>query len=742
MGVSRSASVVIAYAMKAYNWDFKTAMQHVKEKRTCIKPNTSFVSQLETYQGILDAMKNKEKLQRSKSETNLKSPGDTSERSLPPGSQPTPLLQALSRSALLSTTMSGQDLHQLGDRPKSWSPDNTRAKEILSDKIFPFRSLENLPKGDTLRRHKSLLKLLQKDLVRNVLLPCDNGESYSVSPNQIRHLPGDAERTTATVKQMVNEFESNAKDTRKKLVLNLVAPNDDENSKLSSPVAEEDLASTTTKPTPPMLRAVLVKKEIWDPGEKPPNKVVMVSYPHDNNACDLKFSVNDNIENRTMWTSSTVLQSEDGPNRDAVPFSNNIEVPDKPKDGDPFSNQLDRVFDREERKQQRISTVVPLPQPTPILLSENTNLPSRECPSRQSSWGSYDSAVVLGYQSETRESPSRHSSLGSGDTRTLPSRNSSWGSYDMRFGFPVYYMNEKGEKILHDDSTKKSESPPTFVVEAVNLALVQDNVSSATSSEIDIVNAKSGNFNSCNNRLSVSAPERCSLGSLPQECSLSRSASVGKTDKDSNVIIKAQCHSVKDHKVFRENVGKDSNAIFNKRAEDSIESDHNAGLVRSLKKEFEAKTNHLEIAQNGSSKSKSLPSSPHSVHVEKDRHDLRFIGSDTTREDFSFKKLIGKFEAKENQESLRPQSKAQRFSCIEVSSEKNNPIRVLQTSLISCYEKSLDQTKRPPVAPVVKNPSPNVVVATVITKATMKQQQFGKTHPLARINIKPLYNTM
>lgn len=55
MGVSRSASVVIAYAMKAYNWDFKKALEFVRQKRTCIKPNTSFVSQLETYQVLFVA---------------------------------------------------------------------------------------------------------------------------------------------------------------------------------------------------------------------------------------------------------------------------------------------------------------------------------------------------------------------------------------------------------------------------------------------------------------------------------------------------------------------------------------------------------------------------------------------------------------------------------------------------------------------------------------------------------------
>ncbi|XP_052900447.1 uncharacterized protein LOC128306858 [Anopheles moucheti] len=94
MGISRSASVVIAYAMKANGWNFDHALRHVKEKRSCIKPNKNFLMQLETYQGMLDAMKNKEKLQRSKSETNLKLAGAKEGRSLP-GSEPTPLIQAL-----------------------------------------------------------------------------------------------------------------------------------------------------------------------------------------------------------------------------------------------------------------------------------------------------------------------------------------------------------------------------------------------------------------------------------------------------------------------------------------------------------------------------------------------------------------------------------------------------------------------------------------------------------------------
>ena len=49
MGVSRSASVVIAYAMKDKDWDLAEALQYVKEKRGCVKPNSSFMHQLEIY---------------------------------------------------------------------------------------------------------------------------------------------------------------------------------------------------------------------------------------------------------------------------------------------------------------------------------------------------------------------------------------------------------------------------------------------------------------------------------------------------------------------------------------------------------------------------------------------------------------------------------------------------------------------------------------------------------------------
>ncbi|XP_065428932.1 protein phosphatase Slingshot homolog 2 isoform X7 [Chrysemys picta bellii] len=72
MGVSRSASTVIAYAMKEYGWNLDRAYDHVKERRTVTKPNPSFMRQLEEYQGILLASKQRHnKLWRSHSDSDL-----------------------------------------------------------------------------------------------------------------------------------------------------------------------------------------------------------------------------------------------------------------------------------------------------------------------------------------------------------------------------------------------------------------------------------------------------------------------------------------------------------------------------------------------------------------------------------------------------------------------------------------------------------------------------------------------
>eukprot|EP01137_Pigoraptor_chileana_P014718 Opistho-2@69706 len=55
MGVSRSATAVIAYAMKANNWTLQEAYQYVRSRRACVRPNAGFLEQLREYEGILRA---------------------------------------------------------------------------------------------------------------------------------------------------------------------------------------------------------------------------------------------------------------------------------------------------------------------------------------------------------------------------------------------------------------------------------------------------------------------------------------------------------------------------------------------------------------------------------------------------------------------------------------------------------------------------------------------------------------
>ena len=49
-GVSRSASICIAYFMATHKKPYQDSYLHVKRGRKCIKPNQNFVQQLKKYE--------------------------------------------------------------------------------------------------------------------------------------------------------------------------------------------------------------------------------------------------------------------------------------------------------------------------------------------------------------------------------------------------------------------------------------------------------------------------------------------------------------------------------------------------------------------------------------------------------------------------------------------------------------------------------------------------------------------
>ncbi len=52
-GVSRAATVVIAYYMRTEKTDLSMAYEHVKSVRNCIRPNDGFMAQLKQYKHLL-----------------------------------------------------------------------------------------------------------------------------------------------------------------------------------------------------------------------------------------------------------------------------------------------------------------------------------------------------------------------------------------------------------------------------------------------------------------------------------------------------------------------------------------------------------------------------------------------------------------------------------------------------------------------------------------------------------------
>eukprot|EP00049_Salpingoeca_infusionum_P000380 m.39531 g.39531 ORF g.39531 m.39531 type:complete len:669 (-) comp10318_c0_seq1:603-2609(-) len=74
MGVSRSASTVMAFLMKQHHWSLKDAYSFVKERRAVVKPNSGFYEQLVVYEGIVSAHKRLLSMKRKTSYMDLNVP--------------------------------------------------------------------------------------------------------------------------------------------------------------------------------------------------------------------------------------------------------------------------------------------------------------------------------------------------------------------------------------------------------------------------------------------------------------------------------------------------------------------------------------------------------------------------------------------------------------------------------------------------------------------------------------------
>ncbi|KAG8180189.1 hypothetical protein JTE90_017704 [Oedothorax gibbosus] len=283
MGISRSASVVIAYVMKAYDWDLQRALDFVKTKRGCIKPNSGFLKQLEIYQGILDASKQRHNsLWRSKSETNLKS-----------AAKPKNKKEEDDSGTRRKVPEKSESLHHLtanfnlSQRPKSWSP-----REAVADMLFPSSHHRHSTKiygtgtqSDAPDQDELTFSSLNLESATHLSIPrYGNPEETSESSlprvssikdriNELELQVCDKSVKTETVKQGKETSASSVKSptSRSGLVFNL-ANQFESGSKPTSPVdegltmrasMEEAIAVSQMKPPVCKHHAVLVKPSHW-----------------------------------------------------------------------------------------------------------------------------------------------------------------------------------------------------------------------------------------------------------------------------------------------------------------------------------------------------------------------------------------------------------------------------------------------------------------------------------------------
>lgn len=782
MGISRSASVVIAYAMKAYNWNFEQAITHVKKKRSCIKPNKSFLSQLETYQGMLDAMKNKEKLQRSKSETNLKSENVKDGRMLP-GSEPTPLIQALQNNRNSTYPSSKKEAYykRINQRPNS-SPDIPKATSDFVSLTKPLSvSLETL-----VNNNPSHSRLQPEVNCETTNLRWQN---YSISQNQIIYLENESNNSSLTSQQL----ESLSSDGR-------INNNSGTKAASSLPfvknmISELELNEKKTKDDEQQYQ--LRKTDSWDPGE---NRM-----KGGGSSCVI-------AEEKQVYNCSAEIIHQDTFNNfkaSSLTFTSN----QISKISSASRKPTDQVFDCEEKRQNPATT-------DPFV-------------SRQSSWSSVDSACILG-----DHQPSRNSSWGSGDNRIIPSRNSSWGSYDTKFqqstslpltedvvmgqsGIFPYSQDEipwhfgtvkRTKQKIEEKHTpsplniiQKSSSTPathysfaTPTIDAKNnnnkilcdikKSLLIDNLTNRTnikgSSSLhhhqhrqDKTKITYNTHSRCKSEEMLTVQKGISLypsteysspdyndnkintsilsASVPETFSMSFLNSNNSSSSDETSTMTLSLKLQQRRQQFRKSsVSTDEPADkkINKNRDNQLQS---IGKVRNLKMNFEAKANNQQIVGgvqkrlDEEKKGHSLPSSPIAIHIDVSSTGGGFPNSiieGVSSDDINVRGLVDKYEVTKMRPSVRqPRPKSlfeTKFNLKSFQHKQNQPL-MMSHSTIFATQKSMEENRKPPPMPpnqppivksILLNTNQNLAVNNGKGVGCRKQQlQHGKTHPLTKL---------
>lgn len=579
--------------------------------------------------------------------------------------------------------------------------------------------------------------------------------------------------SSSSVKLIVSELESN----QEKLHGNRSKPS-------INPQPQQQIESS--------LSCSTIKKKTWDPGVLNTEELGILSCNSQNLDKNSKI-----ICDSPLWTSSAQII-----HRTSINETTKKHVTSQ-KDGDLFSSQVDRVFECEEKKIHHSKIVLAnLTQPSPPLPPQSSVQSTHELSqadqlvSRQSSWSSVDSAVVL------RDTPSRHSSWGSGDSRALPSRNSSWGSYDIK---NVNFMYDKNPNQTSMGTIKRTKyrfdhhamagkkfctpmetttTAATFVTapntkqnRAIDLTSVSAAATAATKRQFlypkPVVRMRSNSeeilyddktIHSLNSRLSASAPE---TSSIADRCfQTNRHSKLLPIDFLQKSRIEEGCVSIiQNDPPFYENVN---------------------GIVHNLKMNFEA---NMDGRRDSIIKVCSLPSSPIAAHTDKKYEQFIAAGTTTTKspsEEINVRGLVDKYEISRikgggsgkslssssstssssssasssissatattttggTNFTLRPRPRSV-FETKQQPSAFSKPLMINHSTIVQ----KIDDFRRPPVPPptVKSQPLATIPIASVlVTKSTTckRVQQHGKTHPLSRLGLPKqrintaAYNTM